>query len=164
MTEAATQPVVVSVVNVRKYFGPTRALDGCSFSARAGEIHAIIGGNGCGKSTLAKVISGVLPIDGGSVSILGEAPSTPAESRATGIATVYQEVLVAEESSVVDNLYMGVDNLFSASVPFDQKVRGAIAIMQELAGQPVDPFANVGTLPLAIKQWITIGRALMSRP
>jgi len=164
MTEAAASPVVVSVSNVRKYFGPTRALDGCSFSARAGEIHAIIGGNGCGKSTLAKVISGVLPIDSGSVSVLGEAPSTPAESRAIGIATVYQEVLVAEESSVVDNLYMGVDNLFSSSVPFEHKVRNAAAIMEELAGQPVDPFANVGTLPLALKQWITIGRALLSRP
>jgi ribose transport system ATP-binding protein len=164
MTEAESSPVVVSVSNVRKYFGPTRALDGCSFAARAGEIHAIIGGNGCGKSTLAKVISGVLPIDGGSVSIFGEAPSTPAESRAAGIATVYQEVLVAEESPVVDNLYMGVDRLFSSVVPYEQKARNAAAIMQELAGQPVDPFAKVGALPLAIKQWITIGRALLSKP
>ena len=164
MTEAVTSPVVVSVSNVRKYFGPTRALDGCSFSARAGEIHAIVGGNGCGKSTLAKVISGVLPIDGGAVSVLGEAPSTPAESRAAGIATVYQEIMVAEESTVVDNLYMGVDNLFSSSVPFEQKVRDATTIMEELVGQRVDPFANVVSLPLAIKQWITIGRALLSRP
>ncbi len=164
MTKAVTSPVVVSVSNVRKYFGPTRALDGCSFSARAGEIHAIIGGNGCGKSTLAKVISGVLPIDSGAVSILGEAPSTPAESRAAGIATVYQEVLVAEESSVVDNLYMGVDNLFSSAIPLEQKVRNAAAIMEELVGQPIDPLVNVGTLPLAIKQWITIGRALLSKP
>ena len=137
MTEAATSPVVVSVSNVRKYFGPTRALDGCSFAARAGEIHAIVGGNGCGKSTLAKVISGVLPIDSGAVSVLGEAPSTPAELRAAGIATVYQEILVAEESTVVDNLYMGVDNLFSSSVPFEQKVRNATTIMEELVGQRV---------------------------
>ena len=53
----------VSVVGVRKSFDVTRALDGCSFSASLGEIHAIFGGNGCGKSTLAKVISGVLPIE-----------------------------------------------------------------------------------------------------
>jgi len=164
VNDVATSPIVVSVSNVRKYFGPTRALDGCSFSARAGEIHAIIGGNGCGKSTLAKVVSGVLPIDSGAVSILGEAPSTPSESRALGIATVYQEVLVADESTVVDNLYMGVDNLFSAKVPYDEKVRQAARIMNELAGLPIDPFALVGALPLAIKQWVTIGRALLSRP
>ncbi|MGG6497983.1 UNVERIFIED_CONTAM: ATP-binding cassette domain-containing protein, partial [Bacteroidetes bacterium 56_B9] len=84
----------------KKSFGPTRALNGASFSARSGEIHAIVGGNGCGKSTLAKVVSGILPIDGGSVSIFGEAPATPAESRALGISTVYQEVLVADQSNV----------------------------------------------------------------
>src|SRR6476619_1596006 len=83
----------ILVRGVKKYFGPTRALDGASFSARAGEIHAIVGGNGCGKSTMAKVVSGILPIDSGTVSILGETPSTPAESRALGISTVYQEVL-----------------------------------------------------------------------
>lgn len=154
----------ISVKNVKKYFGPTRALDGASFSARAGEIHAVVGGNGCGKSTLAKVVSGILPIDSGSVSILGEAPSTPAESRALGISTVYQEVLVADESSVVDNIFMGSDALFSKSLPQDRKVARAAELMHELAGEPVDPHALVGTLPLGLKQWITIARALLSEP
>ena len=54
MTAAVATPVsafreTVQVRGVKKYFGPTRALDGASFSARAGEIHAIVGGNGCGK-------------------------------------------------------------------------------------------------------------------
>lgn len=160
----APRAVTVSVTNVRKYFGPTRALDGCSFSARAGEIHAVVGGNGCGKSTLAKVVSGVLPIDSGNVSVLGESPSTPAESRALGIATVYQEVLVADESSVVDNLFMGTDALFSATVSAEEKARRAADMMRELAGEPIDPHALAGSLPLALKQWITIGRALLRRP
>lgn len=149
---------------VKKYFGPTRALNGASFSARAGEIHAIVGGNGCGKSTMAKVVSGVLPIDSGTVSILGETPSTPAESRALGISTVYQEVLVADESSVVDNIFMGSDNLFSKTLSQERKVARAAELMEELAGEPVDPHALVGTLPLGLKQWITIARALLSEP
>ena len=75
--EAETSPAshgqeTIAVRNVKKFFGPTRALNGASFSARAGEIHAIVGGNGCGKSTMAKVVSGVLPFDSGSVSILGD--------------------------------------------------------------------------------------------
>lgn len=160
---AADRETII-VRNVKKYFGPTRALDGANFSARAGEIHAIVGGNGCGKSTMAKVISGILPIDSGSVSTLGEAPSTPAQSRAIGISTVYQEVLVADESSVVDNIFMGSDALFSTSMPQDRKIARAADLMRELSGEPVDPFAIVGTLPLGLKQWITIARALLSEP
>ena len=169
MTAAVATPVsafreTVQVRGVKKYFGPTRALDGASFSARAGEIHAIVGGNGCGKSTLAKVISGILPIDSGSVSILGEAPATPAESRALGISTVYQEVLVADESSVADNIFMGADRLFSKTLSGERKVARAAALMAELSGEHVDPHALVGTLPLGLKQWITIARALVAEP
>ena len=161
----ATAPrETVSIRGVSKRFGPTRALNKVSFSASAGEIHAIVGGNGCGKSTLAKVISGILPIDEGAVSILGEAPSSPAESRALGIATVYQEVMVAEESTVVDNVYMGVDDLFAKSVSFEDKVERTAALMRDLSGEVVDPFALVSTLPLGLKQWITIARGMLSEP
>jgi len=163
----AARPVAprdISVVGVRKTFDVTRALDGCSFSASRGEIHAIVGGNGCGKSTLAKVLSGVLPPDSGQVLVFGQTPTTPHEARAAGIATVFQEVLVADESSVVENLFLGADPLFSRSMPQREKVAAADALMRDLTGLPVDPRAIVGTLPLGIKQWITIGRALLRQP
>ena len=163
-SQAAQGRETIIVRNVKKFFGPTRALDGVNFTARAGEIHAVVGGNGCGKSTMAKVVSGILPVDGGSVSILGETPSTPAESKAIGISTVYQEVLVADESTVVDNIFMGADALFSKSMSQERKVARAAELMQELAGEAVDPFAIAGTLPLGLKQWITIARALVSAP
>ena len=63
-----------------KSFGVTKALNGVNFKANFGEIHAIVGGNGCGKSTLAKVISGVLPLDKGKVSIMGHSPNSPIEA------------------------------------------------------------------------------------
>ncbi len=160
----AVRRETISLQNVRKHFGPTRALDGVSFSARAGEIHAVVGGNGCGKSTLAKVVSGILPVDAGSVSVLGETPATPAESRALGISTVYQEVLVADESSVVDNIFMGADRLFTKTLNLRDKTRRAAALMRDLSGETVDPHALAGTLPLSLKQWITIARGLLSEP
>jgi ribose transport system ATP-binding protein len=163
-SQGAQDRETIIVRNVKKFFGPTRALDGLSFSARAGEIHAVVGGNGSGKSTMAKVVSGVLPVDSGSVSILGETPSTPSESKAIGISTVYQEVLVADECTVVDNIFMGADALFSKSLSQEKKVALAAALMRDLAGEPIDPFAIVGTLPLGLKQWITIARALVSEP
>lgn len=164
LQKPATTRETISIRQVSKFFGPTRALNNVSFSAREGEIHAIVGGNGCGKSTLAKVISGILPVDEGAVSVLGEAPSTPAESRALGISTVYQEVLVADESTVVDNVFMGSDDLFSKTVSFDQKVAKTAELMKDLSGEDVDPFALVGNLPLALKQWITIARGMLSNP
>ena len=157
-------PRDISVVGVRKTFGVTKALDGCSFSASRGEIHAIVGGNGCGKSTLAKVLSGVLPPDSGQVLVFGHTPTSPHEARQVGIATVFQEVMVADESSVVDNLFLGADALFSRAMPQRAKVAAAQALMLELTGLPIDPGTLVGTLPLGLKQWITIGRALLCKP
>ncbi len=154
----------IAVVGARKAFGVTRALDGCNFSAAMGEIHAIVGGNGCGKSTLAKVLSGVLPLDAGQVSVLGHAPASPSEARAAGIATVFQEVLVADECSVVDNLYLGADTLWSRALPAAAKHKAAAALMRDLAAMDIDPETLAGTLPLGIKSWITIGRALLQNP
>ena len=84
----------IYVQDVHKYFGVTRALNGVNFSANFGEIHAIVGGNGCGKSTLAKVMSGVLPTDKGKVSVMGHTPTSPVMARNLGIATVFQEVMM----------------------------------------------------------------------
>ncbi len=154
----------IAIVGVRKSFGMTKALNGCNFSANLGEIHAIVGGNGCGKSTLAKVISGVIQIDAGQVSVLGRSPAAPHEARAAGIATVFQEVLVADDCSVVENLYLGADSLWSRALSTTEKYETAKSLMKELTGLPIDPDTLVGMLPLNIKQWITIGRALLCKP
>ena len=135
-----------------------------SFTGYFGEIHAIIGGNGCGKSTLAKVLAGVLPIDSGKVSINGHHPSTPKESRDLGVSMVFQEVLVADEASIVDNLFIGIDGFFSKSMSDKDKQDKARALMSELADEEIDPLAPAGNLPLSTKAWITITRALLSEP
>lgn len=160
----STFPGELYVKDARKYFGVTRALDGCSFSARFGEIHAIVGGNGCGKSTLAKVLSGVLPLDAGKLSILGHHPSSPTEARKLGVATVFQEVMIADEATVVDNLYVGADSFWTRAMPAKEKLARAQSLMQELAGEEVDLLMPAGNLPLSLKAWITIGRALLAEP
>jgi ribose transport system ATP-binding protein len=159
-----TFPGELYVKNVCKSFGVTKALNGVSFTGHFGEIHAIIGGNGSGKSTLAKVLAGVLPIDSGKVSVNGHHPTTPGESRSIGVAMVFQEVLVADESSVVDNLFVGSDGFFSKSMSDKEKQQRAHALMSELAGEDVDPLQPAGTLPLNIKAWITIARGLLCEP
>ncbi|MFZ5710085.1 MAG: YbhB/YbcL family Raf kinase inhibitor-like protein [Pseudomonadota bacterium] len=156
--------VSVEISEVRKTFGPTVALGGVSLRAYGGEVHAIIGGNGSGKSTLAKVISGVLLPDSGQVSILGKSATTPHEARELGISNVFQEVLVADECSVYDNLFLGADGLLGSSETREARTARASALMGELLGFDLGLDTRTGELPLSIKQSITIARALLTDP
>jgi len=131
------------------------------FNAIFGEIHAIVGGNGCGKSTLAKEMSGVLPADKGKVSVMGHFPTSPVMARNLGIATVFQEVMIAEEASVVDNLFIGSDDFWYKSLTHREKVKKAEELMKDLLGEYVDPNTLAINLSLPIKAWITIGRAFL---
>ena len=160
---SAKQSVVgdIYVQDIHKSFGITKALDGVNFSANFGEIHAIVGPNGCGKSTLAKVLSGVLPIDRGKVSIMGHFPTSPVMARDLGIATVFQEVMIADEASVVDNLFIGSDDFWYKSLTHREKVKKAEELMEDLVGEYVDPNTLAINLSLPIKAWITIGRAFL---
>jgi len=154
----------IYVQDAEKSFGVTKALNGVNFKANFGEIHAIVGGNGCGKSTLAKVISGVIPLDKGKVSIMGHSPNSPIEAQKVGISTVFQEVMIAEEATVYENLFIGYDSFFGKKLNHREKVEKAASIMLELAGEFVDPYTIASQLSLGMKAWITIGRAFLRNP
>jgi ribose transport system ATP-binding protein len=162
--QIVTFPGELYVKDAHKSFGVTKALNGVSFSAKFGEIHAIVGGNGCGKSTLAKVISGVLAIDTGKVSVLGHVPKSPASAKEIGILTVFQEVMVADEASVLENLFVGYDGLWTKKLSYSEKYDKAKALMKELTAEDIDPEMAVSGLPLSTKAWITIGRAFLCNP
>jgi len=164
MLAMAEPPVTIRLKDVAKSFGETRALRACHLEARAGEVHAIVGENGSGKSTLAKIISGVLLSDRGSIDVLGRTPRNPLEMRDAGVATIFQEILVADEASVFDNLYVGRDGLFVRSASRASREAEASALLERFVGTPIDLEARVGHLPLSTKQWIVIARAVLCRP
>jgi ribose transport system ATP-binding protein len=161
---SALTSVTIKLNNVSKSFGETRALKSVNFEAVAGEVHAIVGENGCGKSTLVKIMSGVLLPDEGKVTVLNTTPRNPIESRAVGVATIFQEILVADDASVLDNLYVGCDPLLGLARTSASRSVEAAVLMERFVGAPVDLNATVGTLPLNIKQWIVIARAILRRP
>ncbi|HEX7082857.1 MAG TPA: sugar ABC transporter ATP-binding protein [Gaiellaceae bacterium] len=154
----------VTVSGVRKRFGDVRALDGCSITAFPGEIHAIVGENGSGKSTLVKVLSSVLPPDEGEVSILGRQPSSPRAALRGGIATVFQEILVVEGASVLDNLFLGHDGLLRSGRSTKEKVALAEPLLERLMQDSIDVSLPIDDLPLSTRQWIVIARALLGDP
>ena len=92
-----------------KRYGPVTALDGADFDLQAGEILAVIGDNGAGKSSLIKALSGAAPPDAGEIR-LDDRPirfRTPMEARRLGIETVYQDLAVAPAMSIAENLFLG---------------------------------------------------------
>ncbi|MBS1862945.1 MAG: sugar ABC transporter ATP-binding protein [Actinobacteria bacterium] len=96
---------------VSKAFDGTQALDDVSFELEQGAVHALLGGNGCGKSTLIKILAGVLPADAGSIEIGGERHElrwmTSTRARAAGLHFVHQRRSTFPELSVMDNLSIG---------------------------------------------------------
>lgn len=149
---------------VGKHFGETRALAGATLTAVGGEIHAVVGENGSGKSTLAKVISGVVLPDEGGVDVCGVHPANPRAARDAGIVTIYQEILLADDLTVLDNLFAGIDGLLRHREGRAVRHERASVLLERLVGEPVDPDRLVSTLPLSVRQWIVIARALLLEP
>jgi ABC-type sugar transport system ATPase subunit len=169
---AATAPgetptVLVRMTGMAKAFGATQALRDSSFELRAGEVHALVGENGSGKSTLVKILSGVHAPDEGSIELSGtesHAPRTPRAAQEAGIVTVFQEVLVAEARSVLDNVWLGVDGLARARVSYREKRARARETLEELLGRPLELDKTVEELSLSDRQACSIVRALLRRP
>lgn len=100
---------VLEVKNVSKKFGAVQALDGISLTLAAGECVALAGDNGAGKTTLIKVISGVHAATGGEVQLRGETTAfkTPQHAREAGIETIYQDLALADNLTIGENIFLG---------------------------------------------------------
>jgi fructose transport system ATP-binding protein len=103
-----TEPILKARGLVKRY-GRVTALDRCDFDLMPGEILAVIGDNGAGKSSLIKAISGAVQPDEGEVWLEGERVrfASPIEARAAGIETVYQTLAMSPALSITDNMFMG---------------------------------------------------------
>jgi fructose transport system ATP-binding protein len=94
---------------ISKTFGRVTALRDATFSAYAGEVSAIVGDNGAGKSTFIKILSGALTPDGGELFLDGKPVrfTSPQDARDRGIETVYQDLALAPALDVASNLFLG---------------------------------------------------------
>lgn len=151
---------------VSRSFGSTRALDGVDLRVMPGAVHTILGENGSGKSTLVKTLSGVLAPDSGEIRVDGEVRvlSSPRVARGLGIATVFQEVLIAPNRSVEDNVLLGLDGPFRRRVPRAERAAKATAALQRVSDADFILRTEAAEFELMQQHQITIARAFAMVP
>ncbi|MEN9486238.1 MAG: hypothetical protein RJB37_4118, partial [Pseudomonadota bacterium] len=118
---SAQAQIVMKATGLVKRYGQVTALDGADFELRAGEILAVIGDNGAGKSSLIKCLSGATIPDEGTIELDGKPIhfKSPIDARRVGIETVYQDLAVAPAMTIAENLFLGRELLrpgFAGSV------------------------------------------------
>lgn len=154
---------ILSVKGIKKSFGGVHALKGVDLTIKKGETHCLAGENGCGKSTIIKVISGFYKADEGTIEIDGKNyPSiTPAEAIKAGVQVIYQDFSIFPNLSVIENLAIN-QVLANGKKLVNRKEFRKIA--EEAVAKinfDVDLDVLVETLPVADKQLIAISRALL---
>ncbi|MCX7207617.1 MAG: ATP-binding cassette domain-containing protein [Proteobacteria bacterium] len=162
-----TRPLVIEAKGLVKHYGQVVALDGADFELRAGEILAVIGDNGAGKSSLIKALSGATTPDSGEILLDGQSVSfkSPIEARRAGIETVYQDLAVAPAMTIAENLFMGREIRRSGilgSLGFLDKKRmlkDSIAYMQALKIGIRSMTQAVETLSGGQRQGVAVARA-----
>ncbi len=148
---------------VDKSFGRTHALQSVELSAKAAEVHALLGENGAGKSTLMHILAGALPYDAGRITIGGQpyTPSSPSEARRAGVAMVHQEPQLCDHLSVMDNIALGSEpSRFGWLQPRAIARRARSALAQIAPDSGIALSASVASLPPGDRQLVAIARAL----
>jgi len=166
MDASETKPLALRLGHVSKVFGGVRALDDVSLDVREGEVHCLAGENGCGKSTIIKIVTGVYqPEPGAEIEIFGERREgiSPVQSRARGIAVIWQDLALFPHMSVAENI--AFDGLVGARPRLVRtaRLRPAVAAVLKRLGVSLDLDAALNTLPIAQRQIVAIARALMGR-
>lgn len=161
-------PYVMQAKGLVKRYGQVTALDGVDFELRAGEILAVIGDNGAGKSSLIKALSGAMIPDAGEILLDGQPVHfrSPIDARRAGIETVYQDLAVAPAMSISENLFLGREIrrqgvLGSVLRMLDKKAMLAqsVARMQDLRVGIRSMTQAVETLSGGQRQCVAVARA-----
>ncbi|TIP06206.1 MAG: sugar ABC transporter ATP-binding protein [Mesorhizobium sp.] len=160
-----TAPFLVAR-NIAKRFGALTALADVDLEIRSGEVLALLGDNGAGKSTFIKILAGAHPPSDGELLIEGKAVAfaSPKDAAASGIATIFQELALSENLSIAENVFLGRELKRSIfGIPFLKRAemrQRVDSLLQELDAHISDPEAPVGSLSGGQRQAVAICRAL----
>ena len=151
---------------VSKRFGGVTALDRVDWDVRSGEVHCLVGENGCGKSTMIKLAAGVHDAEPGSVIAIDGAARdglTPAAAKSLGVQVIFQDLSLFPNLSVAENIAIGeVLGPLARPVPWGRMRRIAGEALARLGlALPLD--ASVASLPIASRQIVAIARGIAAK-
>jgi D-xylose transport system ATP-binding protein len=165
------QPLL-QLEGISKQFGPVQALDRVDFAVSAGEVVGLVGDNGAGKSTMVKAIAGIYGPDSGTIRFEGEQVSIrrPQDATKLGIATVYQDLALADNLDVVANLFLGREEVSAGPGVVSRQLDEVR--MEHQAGELLSNLAvtipslrsEVGMLSGGQRQQVAVARSLLGDP
>jgi len=146
---------------IGKTFPGVKALDGISFVAHPGQVHALMGENGAGKSTLLKILGGAYIPSSGELQIGEQAMAfkSTADSIGSGVAVIHQELHLVPEMTVAENLFLGHLPASFGLINRSELRQKALNCLKGLADE-IDPQTKVGRLSLGQRQLVEIAKAL----
>jgi ribose transport system ATP-binding protein len=161
-----TAPPAIVVEGIRKAFGATVAADDVSFSVAAGRVHALLGENGAGKSTIVKLLSGLIEPDQGRLTIEGQPARirSPRAAHALGVQTAFQEMTLVPDLTVLENMLLPYAPVGPTAMIRKRSAEAAVRAHLDSLSFDVDLRDEVGTLDLAVQQKIEIARAIYRKP
>jgi len=162
---ASSPPPVLKMAGISKSFGATRALDDVDFAMDPGEVHALLGENGAGKSTMMKILSGAIRPDSGRMAIDGKpyAPAGPVDGFRGGISMIYQELTLAPHMTVAENIMLGRELHASGWINRRATKARVEEALEQVRHPEISPEVPVGKLSVGAKQLVEIARALLNR-
>jgi D-xylose transport system ATP-binding protein len=165
-------PPLLALKGISKRFGAVQAIDGVDFDIYPGEVVALVGDNGAGKSTLVKVISGIYTADEGQIYADGMpvAVRGPDDAAKLGIATVYQDLALADNLDVVANLFLGSEKLSGGpgkltwQLDETEMEHHSHELLEQLAVTIPNVRTEVAALSGGQRQQVAVARSLFGDP
>jgi ribose transport system ATP-binding protein len=151
---------------VTKRYGGVTALANVDFACSLGAIHAVVGENGAGKSSLMKIIAGVVRPDEGRIYLDGTLVhfASPADSARHGIACIFQELSLLPDLSVSDNISIASPPKHFGLIDRRRQRERARDILRQIGCPDIHPSERVKDLPLSRQQMVEIAKALVRQP
>lgn len=154
----------IRIDNISKHYPGVEALKAVSFDIAKGTVHALVGENGAGKSTVIKILSGAVQADpGGCLYLNGDPylPHNPKEAIDKGVATIYQIMNLCPDRTIMDNIMLGREPARNGIIDYSMMRTRTLQLLETLQAGYLNPDALVGSLKVGEKQVVEIAKAMV---